>query len=411
MLGLCVDTTDAAGILPVCDCTSGNWLSVHASSSVSRARGFTLVELLVTIAIIALIVALLLIAIPQIQRQARSSVCLLESASVEPGLRPLLQRQRWPLHGRRYRSHRVDWVQGQGNLNGNGYETDNALKKGRMWSYISENPAVLQEPVRSVLVVPASRAPDSFNAFISTGEGPMWGGPPNWQVNTMGKIPLPSETLVTALKYDHRDTTSMASVSVTGDSIWIDKIAAWHPGHFNVSFADGSVLSYRHAARQDIIDYYMTLPQNGIYWPGPDFELGAPEDGAGNVPVMHVGSARALGDSMQQLKKRAALIAVVGGALTGVGCEEKRNLPQGFLAEAAKEGPSNAAASGAGASNAAAAPMGPNGAGGFRGAAGAPDMPAAAVAGPSSETPEIDDAAATEMVETLAAELKLASAC
>jgi hypothetical protein len=39
-----------------------------------------------------------------------------------------------------------------------------------------------------------------------------------------------------------------------------------------VSFADGSVLSYRHAARQDIIDYYMTLPQNDIYWPGPDYE-------------------------------------------------------------------------------------------------------------------------------------------
>jgi len=54
---------------------------------------------------------------------------------------------------------------------------------------------------------------------------------------------------------------------------------------------------------------------------------------------MHVGSARALGDSMQQMKKRAALITVVGGVLMGVGCEEKRNLPQGFLAEAAKEAP------------------------------------------------------------------------
>jgi prepilin-type processing-associated H-X9-DG protein len=113
----------------------------------------------------------------------------------------------------------------------------------------------------------------SFNAFISTGEGPQWGGPPNWQVNTMGKIPLPSETLVTSLEFDHRGYNRNGfGISVTGDSRWIDKIAPWHPGHFNVSFADGSVLSYRHAARQDIIDYQMTRYENDIYWPGPDYE-------------------------------------------------------------------------------------------------------------------------------------------
>jgi hypothetical protein len=133
--------------------------------------------------------------------------------------------------------------------------------------------------------------------------------------------------------------------------------------------------------------------------------MGAPEDGAGNVPVMHVGSARALGDSMQQMKKRAALIAVVGGVLMGVGCEEKRNLPQGFLAEAAKEAPAASNSGGAEASGAAAAPMGPNsGPNGFRAAASAPDMSAA---GPTSETPEADEATAAAMVETLAAELKL----
>jgi hypothetical protein len=133
--------------------------------------------------------------------------------------------------------------------------------------------------------------------------------------------------------------------------------------------------------------------------------MGAPEDGAGNVPVIYVGSARALGDSMQQMKKRAALIAVVGGVLMGVGCEEKRNLPQGFLAEAAKEGPAASNSGGAEASGAAAAPMGPNsGPNGFRAAASAPDM---SVGGPTSETPEIDDAAATAMVEELASELKL----
>lgn len=135
--------------------------------------------------------------------------------------------------------------------------------------------------------------------------------------------------------------------------------------------------------------------------------MGAPEDGAGNVPVR----LRVIGDSMQQMRVSSSSARVasffVVGAMLCVACEEKRNLPQGFLAEAAKEGPSGNSAnasSGAAASEAAAAPMGPSG---FRPTSAATDASAIAVAGPTSETPEMDDAAATAMVETLAAELKL----
>ncbi|MEY5031848.1 MAG: hypothetical protein RL354_879, partial [Planctomycetota bacterium] len=38
------------------------------------------------------------------------------------------------------------------------------------------------------------------------------------------------------------------------------------------SFADGSVRSYKHVAKQADVDYFMTLPQNGIFWPGNDYE-------------------------------------------------------------------------------------------------------------------------------------------
>jgi hypothetical protein len=85
------------------------------------------------------------------------------------------------------------------------------------------------------------------------------------------------------------------------------------------------------------------------------------------------------------------------------GCED-RNYPEGFLAEAAKEGPAaGASAAPSAGSEAAAAPMGP---GGFN-APGVPNLPAGAIAAPTAETPAIDDATAAVMVETLAAELKL----
>ena len=145
------------------------------------------------------------------------------------------------------------------------------MKKGRLWPYIGSL-ATYRSPFDPFTQFQRMRT-YSFNAFISTGEGPMWGGPPNWQVNTMGKIPLPSETIVTSLEYDHRGyNINGFGISVTGDAIWIDKIAAWHRGHWNFTFADGSVRSYAHAAKQEDVDYYMTQPTNGVFWPGPDYE-------------------------------------------------------------------------------------------------------------------------------------------
>jgi prepilin-type N-terminal cleavage/methylation domain-containing protein/prepilin-type processing-associated H-X9-DG protein len=241
------------------------------SATRTAVRAFTLVEVLVVISIIALVVALLMVTIPQIQRQSRSAQCLSNQRQLNFGFVQYYGDNSGRFMGVDTGLTAWDWVQGQSNLNGNGYEVEAAVTKGRMWPYI-DNFAVYKSPFDPFSKFQRLRT-YSFNAFISTGEGPAWGGPPNWQVNTMGKIPLPSETIVTSLEYDHRGyNINGFGIDVSGNAVWIDKIAAWHPGHFNFTFADGSVLSYRHMAKQETVDYYMTLPQNGVYWPGSDYE-------------------------------------------------------------------------------------------------------------------------------------------
>ncbi len=235
-------------------------------------RAFTLVEVLVTLAIIALLVALLIVVIPQVQRQSRSSVCLSNQRQLNMGYSLYYSDNAGRFMGVDTGFFAWDWVQGQSNLNGQGFETENALKLGRMFPYVGGGIATYRSPFDPFTPFQRLRT-YSLNAYISTGYGPNWSGPPTWQVNTMGKIAQPSETILTSLEYDHRGyNINSFGISVNGDGIWIDKIAPWNPGHWNFSFADGSVSSYAHAGRQDIVDYYMTLPVNGVYWPGPDYE-------------------------------------------------------------------------------------------------------------------------------------------
>ena len=244
----------------------------HRCGTVSERRGFTLVELLVVIAIVALLASLLAMGVPQIRRHARSSQCLSNQRQLNVAFTQYYGDNAGRFMGVDTGLTQWDWVQGQTNLTPQGFETLNALRKGRMWSYIGENPDVYRSPFDPFSSFQRLRT-YSFNAFISTGEGPMWGGPPNWQVNTMGRIGVPSDIIVTTLEYDHRGyNINGFGISMVNNGDWVDKIAAWHPGYWNFSMADGSTYSYRHAARQSEVDDYMTRNYNGVFWPGPDFD-------------------------------------------------------------------------------------------------------------------------------------------
>jgi prepilin-type N-terminal cleavage/methylation domain-containing protein/prepilin-type processing-associated H-X9-DG protein len=241
-------------------------------------RAFTLVELLVVIAIIALIVSLILTGLPEFQRQTRSAKCLSNQRQLNIAFVNYFTDNSGRFVGVDTDRNPWDWVI---TPVGTPYEKRIHLENGRLWKYIGNyevykspfDPFPSWDPITPNPNYQTRMRTYSFNAFISTGEGYQWNGPPNWQVNTMGKIPLPSETIVTSLEYDHRGyNINGFGIDVSGNGIWIDKIGAWHPGHFNFTMADGSTLSHRANAKQQDIDYYMTLPQNGIYWPGADYE-------------------------------------------------------------------------------------------------------------------------------------------
>jgi len=107
----------------------------------------------------------------------------------------------------------------------------------------------------------------------------------------------------------------------------------------------------------------------------------------------------------RSMRTVAAVALSIGGVCAIAGCGEDRNYPEGFLAEAAKDGPALGAGAKASSENEAAAATA-MGATGFRADIPAPAAPGEA-SGPTSETVNVDDAAAAQMVETLAAELKL----
>jgi len=241
-------------------------------------NGFTLVELLVVIAIIALIVSLVITVIPQIRRESNSAKCLTNQRQLNIAFVNYYGDNQGRFVGVDTDRTAWDWVKTPPGVPA---EVESHLKNGKLWSYLGSF-AIYKSPFdpfpspptgATVAAGTTRMRTYSFNSFISTGEGPDWNGPPNWQVNTMGKIPLPTKTIVTTLEYDHRGyNINGFGIDVSGNGIWVDKIAPWHPGFWNFTMADGSTFSFRHAALQKDVDFYMTQQINNVYWPGPDYQ-------------------------------------------------------------------------------------------------------------------------------------------
>ena len=259
-------------------------LSTRTSAAPGFAPGFTLVELLAVVAIIAIIVSLLLIALPQVQRQSRSTLCLTNQRQLSVGFMMYYDDNAGRFMGVDTGIH-PDWDWVNSGLPAFTGESLVHLERGAMWAYVGAVKDVYKSPFDPFPYplesqMNAATAPTetrvrtyAFNSFISDGEGPQWNGPQNWQVNMLAKIPRPSDTILTTLEYDHRGYNMNGfGIDMSGNGIWIDKIAPWHPQHWNFSMVDGSVLSQRYQATSDQMEFFMTKQINNVAWPGPDYE-------------------------------------------------------------------------------------------------------------------------------------------
>ena len=264
----------------------------RTSHNARSNRAFTLVELLVVIGIIVLVIALVLVAITQIQRQSRTAVCLSNQRQLNAGYFMYASDNSGLVMSPQTGSagavpdNEYLWVRSS-NLGQFQGETLRNLERGAMWTYAGANLAVYRCPLdpypypsqaemEGVVANPNTRmrtySLSTFLGQMEFGEG-TWGQRHERERNQVSDSKTPSNTILTTLEYDHRGHNMGGfAIDLTGSGVWTDKIGAWNPGVWNFSMLDGSTLSHRYAARVSDMEFQMTRQQGDFVWLGPDYE-------------------------------------------------------------------------------------------------------------------------------------------
>lgn len=240
-----------------------------------RPGGFTLVELLVVITIIAVVAALILVGLGTVQNSARATKCLSNlrqitlanitysndnngfnvSSMTDPqpptGFNPCGTGEQWPLA-------LPSWVNTPG---GTVTETvEDHLAKGTLWTYIGENPDAYVSPqdpsgrVRSYSLsgfvgaghVSCKRAEDLWQ-WPDTTDASMTDSVRNSRYQTLkySQILQPSSTMYaitedSALGWNRRGWVIPVAPPAGPTGLWWDLPAFWDPGRIHISYCDGS---------------------------------------------------------------------------------------------------------------------------------------------------------------------------
>lgn len=244
--------------------------SRRTASEVGRG-GFTITELLVVVAIIAVILGLVFVAFPKITGGARASRCQanqraialsamsyatdnktrLVSPRTEPTTETSLGYQTFPQAG----SYKHFWVAAfdgsgtyAGQLTGSpSRETIVALRNGALWDYTG-NVEIYKSPFDPT---PRLRS-YSINGFVGVkyhddADLPTIPDQYKHDTTTLSRIPQPARTFYTIAEWDRRDISVNNDFNFNGFMVhpdaasqyWFDIPATWHED-VTISYVDGS---------------------------------------------------------------------------------------------------------------------------------------------------------------------------
>lgn len=240
----------------------------------SRKPGFTLVELLVVVAVIAIVLGLVVVGISRMLLSSRTTACLANQRQIV-----LANMSYAGDNGGRLASPRTDsrpprpdmsatsncWVDAAApGAVVSGAETVRSLEAGALWSYLGRNEKAYASPLD-----PTGRVRSySLSAFVGVGDRdarrrandlypfPDLGSPSapdayrntQFRTVTLAQIPQPSRTLATIAEEDSAGYNfagwiiEVAPPTATPGH-WLDAPALWNPGHVEISYLDGTVES------------------------------------------------------------------------------------------------------------------------------------------------------------------------
>jgi type II secretory pathway pseudopilin PulG len=224
-----------------------------------RARGFTVTELLVVIAMIVLLVSILFVAGSPVRQGALRTKCMVQQRSIALACQVYAtdSSQRLP-------SPRTDtsppeagaggalnpWVNcstSAGTLTPAGVELLGSLQKGVLWAYMNGNESAYRSPLD-----PTKRIRSySLNAFV--GVGAINPNPFNRRCDElysygartyfMSRVSQPAKTMLTIPEEDAPGYNRHGWVINPNTAQWIDLPAFWDDNRINIALLDGSTTS------------------------------------------------------------------------------------------------------------------------------------------------------------------------
>lgn len=210
----------------------------------SKRKGFTLVELLVVIGIIALLISILLPSLNKAREMGRRAACLSNMRQLAMG---------WNAYAIDNKGKILIAENSPGGWVDNG-NTVADLKRSLFFKYV---------PNPGVYLCPNDINPKNIRSYsINTVMNGDW--PPIPSYKKLSKIPHPSSALVFIEEYDPRGYNLGSFVLYNSGDQWVDYPVHWHSHGANFSFAD-SHAEYFHwddPRTSKIKDFFAVTPKN-----------------------------------------------------------------------------------------------------------------------------------------------------